>query len=167
LVALAQLLLDPHYRTIHGYEILIEKEFLSFGHRFQDRCGHHGKKEKDQRSPIFHQFLECTWQLLQQFPSAFEFNELFLETVLEHVYSCRFGTFFMNSAKERADSQLAERTCSLWTTINGFGSDGEDVGVFSPEDVETPAGAAADAASLLHRETRSAVDAQSQPEPEQ
>jgi hypothetical protein len=39
--------------------------------------------------------LECTWQLLQQFPSAFEFNELFLETVLEHVYSCRFGTFFM------------------------------------------------------------------------
>lgn len=149
LVALAQLLLDPHYRTIHGYEILIEKEFLSFGHRFQDRCGHHGKKEKDQRSPIFHQFLECTWQLLQQFPSAFEFNELFLETVLEHVYSCRFGTFFMNSAKERADSQLAERTCSLWTTINGFGSDGEDVGVFSPEDVETPAGAAADAASLV------------------
>jgi hypothetical protein len=51
-----------------------------------------------------------------------------------------------NSAKERADSQLSERTCSLWTTINGFGSDGEDESAFSPADEETPAGAAADAA---------------------
>jgi myotubularin-related protein 1/2 len=39
-VALAEIMLDPFYRTIRGLAIVIEKEFLSFGHKMAQRSGH-------------------------------------------------------------------------------------------------------------------------------
>lgn len=101
--ALASLLLDPYYRTIHGFQVLVEKEWLMFGHKFSDRCGHLYENENSSKetSPVFTQFLECVWQLAQQFPCAFEFNEIFLIKLHEHVYSCQFGTFIGNCQKDR------------------------------------------------------------------
>lgn len=68
-----------------GFQILIEKEWLSFGHKFGQRIGHGSSKHDDQeRSPIFVQFVDCTWQVMRRFPRAFEFNETFLITVRKH-----------------------------------------------------------------------------------
>lgn len=40
--ALAQIMLDPHYRTLDGFITLVQKDFLSFGHKFRDRNGIEG-----------------------------------------------------------------------------------------------------------------------------
>ncbi|XP_076467720.1 phosphatidylinositol-3,5-bisphosphate 3-phosphatase MTMR8-like isoform X2 [Babylonia areolata] len=112
--SLASLILDPYYRTISGFQVLIEKEWLSFGHKFTDRCGYLEGMDGKEVSPVFAQFLECVWQLSQQFPCAFQFNERFLLTIFDHAYSCQFGTFIGNCEKDRLDLRLSERTYSLW-----------------------------------------------------
>ncbi|KAK2590262.1 phosphatidylinositol-3-phosphatase ymr1 [Conoideocrella luteorostrata] len=39
LSALAQIMLDPYFRTIDGFIVLVEKDWLSFGHMFRLRSG--------------------------------------------------------------------------------------------------------------------------------
>ncbi|KAI0419973.1 protein-tyrosine phosphatase-like protein [Xylaria grammica] len=193
LSALSQLMLDPFYRTIDGFIILIEKDWLSFGHMFQQRSGPLGHEkwfiverdamagsamqpgESDGRageafenaiagarrffhrsrnqdssgdtdgdgpgsppdensqakrsseappvtettrpneiSPVFHQFLDATWQLLRQHPTRFEFNERFLRRLLYHLYAGQYGTFLYNCEKQRIDARVHERTRSVW-----------------------------------------------------
>lgn len=119
LSSLAQIFLDPYFRTTVGFQVLIEKEWLSFGHKFSTRCGHGDKNHQDsQRAPIFLQFIDCVWQLTQQNPCLFEFNEKFLIAILEHLYSCRFGTFLCDTEKQRTDQRLKEKTVSLWSYTN-------------------------------------------------
>jgi hypothetical protein len=65
-------------------------------------------------SPVFHQFLDATYQLLYQYPTRFEFNERFLRRLLYHLYSCQYGTFLFNSEKERVEAKVRERTRSVW-----------------------------------------------------
>lgn len=75
---------------------------MAFGHKFTDRCGLVQGDPKEV-APVFTQFIDAVWQMTQQFPSAFQFNERFLLTIHDHVYSCQFGTFVGNCEKDRID----------------------------------------------------------------
>ena len=75
LSGLAQLCLDPYYRTCKGFQVLFQKEWLGFGHKCRDRTWGHKLHE---RSPIMMQFLDAVHQVMHTFPEAFEFNELLL-----------------------------------------------------------------------------------------
>ncbi|XP_077141347.1 myotubularin isoform X2 [Ranitomeya variabilis] len=119
LTSLAMLMLDSYYRTVEGFQVLVQKEWISFGHKFGSRIGHGDKNHADaDRSPIFLQFIDCVWQMSKQFPTAFEFSEHFLITILDHLYSCRFGSFLFNCESVREKEKLREKTQSLWSWIN-------------------------------------------------
>lgn len=116
--ALAQLLLDPYFRTLEGFQVLIEKDWCSFGHKFAQRLGHLNSDHSDsERSPVFSQFLDCVWQIKNQFPNEFEFSDGFLQCILYHSTSCRFGTFLFDNDCERKGHLVHKRTTSLWTFI--------------------------------------------------
>ncbi|KAG5285763.1 hypothetical protein AALO_G00007180 [Alosa alosa] len=114
--SVASVLLDPYYRTLKGFMILIEKDWISFGHKFSHRYAHLEGDPKEV-SPVIDQFLECVWHLMEQFPCAFEFNERFLLQLHMHVHSCQYGNFLGNCQKERRDLRLRERTHSVWPVL--------------------------------------------------
>lgn len=116
--SLASLILDPYYRTLDGFQCLIEKEWLSFGHKFTDRCGHIQIGDSKEIAPVFTQFIDAVWQITQQFPSEFEFNENYLFTIHDHVYSCQFGTFIGNCEREREEIDVQHTTYSLWAKLD-------------------------------------------------
>ena len=118
LSALTQILLDPFYRTINGFAVLIEKDWLSFGHQFALRNGLIKKGGgDDQASPIFLQFLDAVHQLLLQNPNSFEFNENFLLFLAKNYNLNLYGTFMFNNDKHRKNKKAKEKTVSVWTEI--------------------------------------------------
>lgn len=151
LSSLAQLCLDPYYRTAEGFAVLIEKDWGSFGHRFGDRtgvlCSDRTTFEQStpdtpvsflstirstltpashaykETSPVFEQFLDCAYQLLRQFPSRFEWNEGFLRRLRWEKEVGRTGTFLFNSEREREEMRGRDVTRSVWDGV--FDCDGE------------------------------------------
>lgn len=98
----------------------MEKEFLSFGHPLQMRCAHGTDpklRDEDNISPITLQFLDCVWQLCNQYPHYFEFNKRYILAIAEHIYSGRFHTFLFNCDRDRDHHCARERCVDIWSYL--------------------------------------------------
>lgn len=107
LCSLAQLLSDPFYRTFHGFQVLICKDWLSFGHKFKDRLS-----SGSDGSPIFLQFLDAVSQIMKQNPKEFQFSPKYLLFLVESLYSGKYGTFMADC--ERDLRAFIDKTVSIW-----------------------------------------------------
>jgi myotubularin-related protein 1/2 len=115
LVSLAQIFLDPFYRTTEGFASLIRKDWLAFGHQFATRLAHGQSKETSSGcSPTFVQWMDCVYQCLVQYPNWFQFNQFFLIDILDELYNCRFGTFLLDNERQRQENNIDIKTESLW-----------------------------------------------------
>lgn len=47
MASLVQVMLDPFFRTIAGFQSLIQKEWVMAGYPFLDRCNHLKKSDKE------------------------------------------------------------------------------------------------------------------------
>ncbi|XP_050521870.1 myotubularin-related protein 3 [Daktulosphaira vitifoliae] len=111
IVSLAELMLDPYYRTIDGFRVLCQREWLDFGHKFSDR----GQgDDPNERCPVFIQWLDCVYNMMIQYPCAFEFSKSYLAKLAQHIYSNLFGTFLCNSSVERKRVGTCTATFSVW-----------------------------------------------------
>lgn len=125
--------------------MLIEKDWLSFGHKFGHRSGHlvpertnfshlpgesvsaqaaflssmqkgfaFSSADFKETSPVFHQFLDCVYQILKQCPKRFEFDQRFLQDLYRQLYSCEWGTFVFDSELHRSEYDAKHTTRSVW-----------------------------------------------------
>ena len=114
--SLAQLCLDPYYRTIEGFRVLIEKEWIALGHRFNHRSNLSDPNADSGFTPIFLQFLDAVHQIHRQFPMAFEFNQYYLRFLAYHHVSCRFHTFLCDYECQRSQAGFMDKKTSKAST---------------------------------------------------
>ena len=116
-VSLAKLLIDPFYRTIEGFQVLLRNDWLAAGHKFADRhFNAESSMDKSEMSPIFLQWMDCVYQVWRTYPTQFEFSDQYLIYILHHSTSGRFKTFLHNSELERTTA--ATVGISLWAHLN-------------------------------------------------
>jgi myotubularin-related protein 3/4 len=118
IVSLCKLIADPAYRTFEGFEQLVKREWIEFGHKFADRNGVLNG-DNNERSPVFLQWLDCVHQLWLKNSDAFEFNQRYLMKLAQHSYSGMFGNFLFNSVKDAASQTV------IWQSNDEVSSNAE------------------------------------------
>lgn len=63
------------------------------------------------QSPLFLMFLDCVWQLLEQYPAAFEFSEVYLTILYDSARISLFGTFLFNCPHQRVKESTVSMKC--------------------------------------------------------
>ncbi|XP_075763100.1 myotubularin-related protein 11 isoform X2 [Pelodiscus sinensis] len=119
LASLVQILSDPHARTQAGFQSLLQKEWVVAGHPFLQRLNLFRDSDREE-SPVFLLFLDCTWQLLQQFPAAFEFTETYLVALHDSSYIPFFSTFLFNCQWERDRRNRHQASNQIYAPVNGW-----------------------------------------------
>lgn len=122
---LVQLLCNRTCRSIVGFQSLIQKEWISLGHPFSSRLGLVADADMEQvipreiqpktvlicdflQSPMFLLFLDCVWQLTNQFPDKFEFTETYLTTLWDSCHVGVFDNFLFNSERDRRNAEMVK-----------------------------------------------------------
>ena len=118
LSAMVQLLMDPYFRTAAGFCKLIQKEWLSFGHKFCERMafGEAIPSGSSGASPIFLQWMDAVAQILAKFPHSFQFTEHFLIKIIDVVHSGQYGDFLAN-CEAVYQEKFAPTTASCWPAV--------------------------------------------------
>ncbi|XP_019856165.1 PREDICTED: myotubularin-related protein 10-B-like [Amphimedon queenslandica] len=120
--SLVQIMADPHYRTISGFESLVQKEWVAMGHPFTTRSGlitdapSNEELVPDGQAPVFVLFCDCVWQLTVQFPSAFQFTPSFLVKFVSLTASSIYSNFVFDSAKARVEASNHSKRSSYYVS---------------------------------------------------
>ena len=119
----SQIILDKRFRTLDGFICLIEKDWLTFGHQFRLRCGMYCPSDspnvasENQKSPIFIQWLDAVYQIMNQNMTKFEFNTDLLYFLANEMFTGKYGTFLFNNEQEREKYLCREKTVSIWSYV--------------------------------------------------
>ena len=120
----SQLILDKRFRTLDGFICLIEKDWLTFGHQFRYRCGMYCPSDspsniasENQKSPVFIQWLDAVYQIMQQNITKFEFNSELLFFLANEMFTGKYGTFLFNNEQERELYNARKKTVSIWSYV--------------------------------------------------
>ncbi|XP_077432226.1 myotubularin-related protein 11 isoform X2 [Vanacampus margaritifer] len=131
LSSLVQVMCDPHCRSREGFQSLLQKEWVTAGHRFHTRANFHRHNDKEE-APVFLLFLDCVWQLWSQYPSRFQLTDDFLLALHDSAHLPLFSSFLANSQRERCRRSQNQGQC--YTPVNGWREPlPPDVGVEPPD----------------------------------
>ncbi|XP_061839091.1 myotubularin-related protein 11 isoform X1 [Nerophis lumbriciformis] len=115
--SLVQVMCDPHCRSRLGFQSLVQKEWVTAGHRFYSRINYHRDNDKEE-APVFLLFLDCVWQLWSQYPSRFQLTDDFLLALHDSTHLPLFSSFLGNCQRERC--RRSQNLGQTYTPVNGW-----------------------------------------------